>query len=588
MVCDGILRSISKPFRYVGGEVGSQSKEWNAAKARFCLVYPDMYELGSSHLGLSILYHVINGCDQMLAHRCFAPARDMEDALKKNDQTLFSLEEGRPLFDFDVVGVTLSYELTYTNILAILDLSKIPMRSKDRDDSHPIVIAGGPCAFNPEPVVDFFDAVVLGDGEDVILKIGEVVKKHRKNRSKILEELAKLRGVYVPEYFYPHPTLPPRGGGDLAVTVSKTLPHDLNSSVFFPPLVPHRATHERAIVEVARGCRNGCRFCQAGFTYRPWRERDGQKIVDAAISRIQGSGYDELSLLSLSLGDLSTLEDVVTKISKIPLNNPFNLSLPSLRAEAMTNALLENMGKDRSGSFTLAPEAGTERMRRIINKGNTDADLYQSVEKIFRLGWHQIKLYFMMGLPFEMEEDLDGIVDVAYNCLEVGKKYNRRASITVSTSTFVPKPHTPFQWSRQISIEETKQKQNYLKSKLKNPGIRYKWHKPEISFLEGVFSRGGRELSSVIEKAFDLGCRFDGWDEEFNFERWMKVFDECGIDPHLYLNEKDVGHLLPWSHLFAELKNEYLLEEWARAKNCLTTPPCNIGICRKCGLCGSS
>ncbi|MFH1653057.1 MAG: TIGR03960 family B12-binding radical SAM protein [Pseudomonadota bacterium] len=568
-----ILPKVSKPYRYIGGEVGERKKNWDDSKVKFCLIYPDIYELGTSHLGLSILYNIVNDEDWMLAERAFVPGLDMASHLKEEGIPLFSLESQKPLRDFDVIGITLPYELTFTNILTILDLAHIPRRSIQRGDSDPVVIGGGSSVFNPEPVADFFDAIVIGDGEDVVLKIGEVVRNNKGKRDAILSGLSDITGVYVPNHFSKK-------------QIKRAHIENLDNAKYpLSPIVPYRSTHERAIVEVARGCKRGCRFCQAGFIYRPWRERSSKDAVRLAIAQLENSGCDVLSFLSLSLSDWGGLSAALQAVDARQSELPFNISMPSLRVEALNDEILKRLGKDRSSSFTLAPEAASELLRRMMNKGNNDEELLASVKKIFELGWHHIKLYFMLGLPGETDEEIFAISALAKRCLSIGREYIRHPNITVSTSTFVHKSHTPFQWAPQISIDETRRKQAILKRDLRGPGLKYKWHNPEMSLLEGIFSRGGRELSKLIERACDLGCRFDAWDEHFRFDLWRQAFEEMKIDVDDYLKECDKDFKFPWDHIFVDLKKEYLWSEWERAKESKLTPMCEIGRCKKCGIC---
>ena len=571
-----ILASVDRPFRYVGGEVASRPQDWDRVSVRMCLAFPEVYEMGMSHLGLSILYHIINDRPDFLAERAFAPWTDMEEVLHKHNARLFSLESHRPLADFDLLGFSLSHELTYTNVLNMLGLSNIPWRADDRNGDHPIVIAGGPCTFNPEPVAPFFDAIVIGDGEEIILKIAEVVgraKRTAANRRQILNELKEIQGVYVPSL------------GNCS-NVGRAVVADIND-VPFPiiPVVPHASTQDRLAIEVARGCARGCRFCQAGYIYRPVRQRGGALASDLAVKGLKIRGDERFSFLSLSIGDWSPLEDALSSVHLGCGGMTVNANLPSLRTEALTGPVIDALGRARFGSFTLAPEAGSERMRRFINKGNTNQDLYTSVQKVFESGWHAIKLYFMLGLPGETEEDLEGIVEIANRCRDIGRQHHRRPEVTVSTSTFVPKAHTPFQWERQISIDEVHARQQYLKKRLRGPGLSYRWHDAGKSFLEGVFSRGGQELAPVIEKAYEKGARFDAWEERFDLSRWLSAFDEVGIDPKEYLNERDRDAAFPWDHLGVGPDRDFLWRERERARELAATPDCTTGPCSHCGIC---
>jgi radical SAM-linked protein len=571
-----ILASVAKPFRYLGGEVGSKVRPWDEAGVRVCLAFPEVYEIGMSHLGLSILYDVLNGIEGVLAERAFAPWDDMEAELRERGVDLFSLESQRPLRDFDVVGISLAYELTYTNALGVLSLSGIPLWAKGRGEGDPIVIAGGPCAFNPEPVADFFDAVVIGDGEQAAIDVAKRVrsgKRDGKSRREIVNSLGEIDGVYVPSL-----------GAGRRVGMARVV--DINCAPFpAKPICAYSATQERAAVEVARGCARGCRFCQAGYAYRPVRQRSGDLAADLAVSAIGSTGREDFSFLSLSISDWQPLEFALASVHDACGAMEVNASLPSLRAEALGEGMMRELGRARSGSFTLAPEAATERMRRRINKGNTDADLYESVEMVFAGGWQAIKLYFMLGLPGETEEEVEGIVRMANRCLDIGRKYHGRPNVTVSTSTFVPKPHTPLQWDGQISVERTLELQRYLKRRLRRPGLYYRWHKAEMSFLEGVLARGGRELAGVIERAFEKGARFDGWDERFDVAIWNEAFAEAGLDPKGYMKERDITEAMPWDGLGAGPSREFLIRERERAASLVATPDCTRGECSNCGIC---
>lgn len=567
-----LLSRVSGPYRYAGGEAFSRNKAWEGVNVRICLAFPDLYEIGMSHLGLAILYGIVNDQNFALADRCFAPAADMEAGLKREGLPIFGIETGRALADFDIIGFSLAYELSYTNVLSMLTLGGIPLSSCDRNNSHPIVIAGGPCAFNPMPVAKFFDAVVIGDGEDVIVEILKIVREFKGQRDLILEKLSKIRGIYVP--------VKKRDAVGFA-RIS-----DLNHASFpLPQVVPHAATQMRLAFEPSRGCLRGCRFCQAGYVYRPLRQR-GQKLVSDAMCRaICASGAEEFSFLSLSIGDWAPFAGALGEIHRGLKDLPVDSSLPSLRVEALSEDVLKVLGRSRSGSFTLAPEAGTARMRAFINKGNTDEELFASISKIFEMGWHAVKLYFMMGLPGETQEDIDGIIKTAFECLNIGRRFHKRPEITVSTSTFVPKAHTPFQWDAQIPIQRTKEIQSMFKRGLRSPGLFYRWHLAEMSFLEGVFSRGGPELAGVIEGAYKLGARFDGWDEHFDFSRWDVAFKNADIDPNLYLEQRSLDFQFPWDLLKTGPDRKFLLGERERADELIATKDCTTGACTKCGMC---
>jgi len=571
-ICE-ILGSVERPYRYAGGEVGSIAKGWEGSDTRVCLVFPDIYEIGMSHMGMAILYGTINAQEGMLADRAFAPWADMETRLRESGCPLFALESQRPLRDFDVVGVSLAYELTFTNALNVIDLAGIPLRAADRGEGDPLVIAGGPCAFNPMPVAAFFDAIVVGDGEEATLSILRQVRAAKQGgvgRQALLEKLAGIEGVYVP-------------GAARACGMARVA--DLEDAIHpRTTVVAHAATQERAAVEVARGCTRGCRFCQAGYIYRPARQRSGQLASNIACDLVRASGREDFSFLSLSLGDWPALGGALREVQN-RCELEVGAQLPSLRAESLGRDVARSLGRARSGSFTLAPEAATERMRFAINKGNTDSDLYRSVESVFAEGWGKVKLYFMVGLPGETDEEIDGIARVARRCLEIGRRHHRRPTVTVSTSTFVPKAHTPFQWEAQIGIERTLEVQRWLKRLLRGPGLQYRWHDAGMSFLEGVLSRGGPELADAIGIAFRRGARFDGWDERFDLELWLSAFEEAGIDPHGYLEERAPDFEFPWERLGAGPSKDFLIRERRRAAGYETTPDCSTGPCSACGIC---
>ncbi|MFH0800536.1 MAG: TIGR03960 family B12-binding radical SAM protein [Pseudomonadota bacterium] len=576
-----ILPSVRSPFRYIGGEVGARAKSWDAADVRICLAFPEVYELGMSHLGLAILYHIINDQPRMLADRVFAPWHDMEAELSRCNVPLFALESERPLSEFDIIGFSLGYELTYTNVLNMLKLSGIPLRSEERsrvsglESQVPVIIAGGPCTFNPMPMSPFFDAMVIGDGEGAIIGIANAVAEWKGSdvpRLALLKKLATIKGVYVPLIRDSSP--------------GKAHVSDLDSAPFpGVPLVPHAATQERVAVEVARGCARGCRFCQAGYIYRPVRQRSAARAAGLACDGLMATGNEDFSFLSLSIGDWPPLTEALLSVHDGIGGLPVNASLPSLRAESLTQPVIDALGRARSGSFTLAPEAGSERMRRFINKGNTDDDLYASAEKVFKSGWHAIKLYFMIGLPGETPDDIEGIIRISNRCLDIGRRHCRRPEVTVSTSTFVPKAHTPFQWERQISIDEAQAIQGELKRRLRRPGLFYRWHDAGMSFLEGVFARGGPEIARAVELAHEKGARLDGWEEFFDLARWREAFAEAGVAPEACLEARDTDAALTWDHLGVGPSREFLIREREKAHALEPTEDCTIGKCSACGVC---
>jgi radical SAM family uncharacterized protein/radical SAM-linked protein len=589
---DSILPLVKKPGRYIGGELNAVHKDPAAIDLSFVLIFPDLYEIGMSHQGLQILYHIINKQQGLIAERCYAPDVDMEEQLRKNELPLFSIESRRPLADFDVIGITLPYELCYTNILTILDLAGIPLRAKDRTDDHPLVFAGGSCSLNPEPVADFFDVVVLGDGEEVILEIAESLRLARKedeSREQTLLRLTKIDGVYIPLFFEPRyegkqlTAVLPRVDDYTTVhrrVISELPPVDLPAHPLVPLVKP---VHDRLGVEIARGCTRGCRFCQAGMIYRPVRERSIDDIMQLAEQGIKNTGFDELALLSLSSGDFSCLPALLVKLMDRFVDEYVSVSMPSMRVGTLTPEVINQIKRVRKTGFTVAPEAGTDRLREVINKGITEQDLLATCHDAFAAGWNLIKFYFMIGLPTETMEDVDGIVDLAVRARQEAR--GGRSQINVSVATFVPKPHTPFQWSRQLTLEESKSRINHLKKKLPRKGFKLKWHDPDQSYLEGVFSRGDRRLSSLIEIAWQNGARLDGWSEHFNLTRWQQAAEGADLDLDDYLRARDMDEVLPWDHLQCGVDRSFLVNEYEKSFERSYTPDCRNNSCQKCGLC---
>ena len=591
----GILPHITRPSRYLGNEINSIHKDLDRMSVKFLLAFPDVYEIGMSHLGFQILYHLLNTQEEVGAERVFAPWVDLEKVLRERKHPLVSLESRRPLSDFDIIGFSLQYELSYTNVLSMLDLGKIPFRFKDRTEKNPLIIAGGPCAFNPEPMAEFFDAFVIGEGEEVILEIVDVFKEWKKKngkRGELLERLTAITGVYVPSWF----EVTYQSSGKIAEMkalkpqynkIKKRIIADLEK-VYYPTkfIVPFtQIVHDHLNLEVARGCTRGCRFCQAGMVYRPVRERPCSLVEKIAEETLHATGWEELSLLSLSSGDYSEIESLLPKLITKHLPHHVNISFPSLRAETIHSQWLQSIEGGRKIGFTIAPETGTERLRRLINKRLTEDEILETCHRVFSAGWRSMKLYFMLGLPTETQEDLEGIVALTKKIFFLSKSLVKRPEVTISASTFIPKPHTPFQWDSMITVDEIKFRQDFLLNLIKKSRISFKWQDPEMSILEGVITRGDRRLAWVIEEAFQNGARFDGWTELFNFEVWKKAFHKMGLTMSSYLHSQDDTALLPWDHIETGVTKDFLRQEHLNSKFDIDTADCRQGTCNQCGVC---
>lgn len=597
---DALLDRVQKPARYMGGEMNAVMKDEGSVAIRYAFAFPDVYEVGMSHLGSRILYDIINKREDALCERVFTPWVDMADLMRQEHVPLFSLETRSPVRGFDMLGITLQYEMSYTNILEILDLAGIPLHSEDRTWEDPIVIAGGPCAFNPEPLYRFIDAFSIGDGEISTLETIDVVKACKTegvSRQECLRRLSRLRGVYVPSLYEASynedgtlKSFEPTEEG-VPRTVVKNMVADLDKAEYPESVVVPfmEIVHDRINIEVLRGCTRGCRFCQAGMIYRPVRERSMEHILELAEKLVSETGYEEITLSSLSTGDYTCLPQLAHEMMERFAEKRVALSLPSLRLDSDLKETLEETQKVRKSSLTYAMEAGTQRLRDVINKGITEENLTSSVSDAFASGWSSVKLYFMFGLPTETYEDLDGIADLASKVVRIYFKTpkNLRAKglrVNCSASCFVPKPFTPFQWEPQDTIKQFEEKQKHLCHIMHIKGVEFNWHEPQVSFLEAVFARGDRRTADALEAAWRLGCRFDGWTDQFSFDKWMEAFRQTGVDPAFYANRRrEKDELLPWAFIDAGVTQQYLWREYERAMQAQTTPDCRKG-CQGCGL----
>ena len=602
-----LLPQVEKPLRYQGEELNAIHKDWDKTKLHLAFAFPDIYEIGMSHLGLNILYQQANSHPDYLMERVFAPWDDFEELLRAEDIALFSLESYQPLKKFHMLGFTLQYEMSYSNIINMLDLAKIAPRRKDRTSEDPLIFMGGPCAYTPEPLADIADFFIIGEGEEVNMEIYALLCSHLEkhdgkiNRAEFLEQLLEIEGVYIPEYY--EATYYEDGRLKSFEPIHEKAPRVIKKRMlpsmehaYFPekPIVPYlEVVHDRAVLEVLRGCTRGCRFCQAGVLYRPVREKSIEELKEQAIKIIQNTGYDDVSLSSLSTSDHTCIYGLLTSLIEEFEKRNISVSLPSLRVDNFSVNLAQVVQKFKRSSITFAPEAGTQRLRDVINKGVAEKNLVDVSYSIFENGWNKVKLYFMMGLPTETDEDLAGIANLGFTVLTIGdevrhnnKNIPQPPQVNISVSCFVPKPFTAFQFEPQIRMSELRRRQRYLRDLIKSKRVDYNYHDSEVSFLEAVFAKGDRRLGEVLIKAWEKGCKMDGWSEFFDFDYWMEAFEECGIDPEFYAYRKiPYDELLPWDHIDCGVRKSFLIREHQKAMKAQVTPDCRFGMCAGCGIC---
>ncbi len=603
---DDILMKVDKPARYIGNEVNMVQKNLNDIDIRFAMCFPDVYDIGMSHLGIQILYDMFNKMDGVYCERVYSPWTDLDAIMREKDIPLFAIESQDPIKDFDFLGITLQYEMCYTNILQILDLAKIPLLAKDRDDSYPIVIGGGPCAYNPEPIADFFDIFYIGEGETSYEELINAYRENRKNggtKTDFLKKACRIGGIYVPSFYDVsyntdgtiksfEANIP-----EAPKTVKKEVVKDLSDTVYpEKPLVPFiKTVQDRNVLEIQRGCIRGCRFCQAGTIYRPLRERSLEFLEEKAVSMLNSTGHEEISLSSLSSSDYSKLEELLTFLIEEFKGKGVNISLPSLRIDAFSLDVMSKVQDIRKSSLTFAPEAGTQRLRNVINKGLTEDDIMNGASLAFEGGWNRVKLYFMLGLPTETVDDMEGIAILSdkiarlYYELIPKEKRNGKVQIVASSSFFVPKPFTPFQWAKMCTREEFIERAMIVKNKvndmLNRKSIKYNWHEADVTILEGVFARGDRRLSKAILNAYNDGCLYDAWGEHFVFEKWVKAIADAGLDIDFYTTrERSLDEIFPWDFINIGVTKDFLKREWNNALEEKVTENCAV----KCSGCGAS
>ncbi|MFV3011799.1 TIGR03960 family B12-binding radical SAM protein [Clostridium botulinum] len=598
-ISDDVLFRVEKPARYIGGELNSYNKDLNDIDIRYAFCFPDVYEVGMSHLGMKILYYILNERKDTFCERVFAPWPDMEKIMREENIPLYGLESKDPIKDFDFIGFTLQYEMSYTNILNMLDLAGVTIRASERGEEEPIVMCGGPCAYNPEPLYNIADMFVLGEGEELNTKVLDLYKRYKGKgkKNEFLREASKIRGVYIPSLYevtYKEDNTIKEFKplyDDVPKKVKKVIINNINNVVYPDKfIVPYTdIVHDRIVLETFRGCTRGCRFCQAGMIYRPVREKKTERLLDLSDKLIKNTGYDEITLSSLSICDYSDIQNLVFSMVERHKEGKVGVTLPSLRIDSFSVDLIKEIQKVRKTGLTFAPEAGSQRMRDVINKGVTEENLMTSVKSAFEAGWSTIKLYFMLGLPYETLEDVIGIAELGQKVVqkyyEVPKEVRKKGlKVTVSTSIFVPKPFTPFQWAPQDTMEDVRTKIEAVRGAIKSKQITYNWHESLVSYMEAIFARGDRRICDVLIKAFEKGARFDGWNQYFDFNIWKEALEESNVDGDFYAyRQREYDEILPWDFVDTGVSKEFLMRENERAKKAEVTPDCRQG-CKNCGV----